>query len=872
MEGEIQKSDQDDKVEENVKLWNCDETHREEKLEEEKNNEEPEELQGPLKSDKAVSTHGINSLEDLQRALTYEAIFHSLLEKKMQAMKRDCEERKRAKRLKRKSIGRMFFARKLFSSVESRQSSTFSESAEDQLCSRTVPTSPHKTKSPKTAIRDKAYKHRKSDEIEEASVKSLSQSRSHGSRTRTKTKTTASAERLSQIAPLADDSVVSTPSNSSERQSFEQKLAQRHLLVHAQTHMPTDAAISSSSGESKDAQHTNGILTGSVVPSGSFIERSYDTASLGSGYENGTGARLHSSTLAEGSLTSIRDSIESLSFASSRCTVSFGATEIIPEIHRDPLLYERIRAAKRQRILEAKSISAQCSPELPPRLVLKTMIHPPPIRAIPENDTASSLTITAGGDKKMNDFRYITATTQQTKHPIRTQSIIGEVAVASIPNKSIVLPQNLIRADSENLPDEGEKEPIEHSRDITRQNTSEDSANLTISTLLNQSDSLSLQGSRVWPTVELNVLDKPVTLGDRFKSKSTSLLAALSNGRSRPPPLPPPPLESATVSPATLLSPTTLTRSALTVEQLHQHQSDYHQRLVNSLKSSMPTKPLSPRTASPVSPPQTLHIVTIATSSNLTQPYPVITTSSSAMPIDIDAPSMLSEQILTFRNGTANGAIIASVTTPSETAKLHRMTSTSTGSSVAPIGCCATTKTSTRDKSKQRIKPVVPAGKSGSDDEYRGRKRKYKRYHRCSDPILVYPKPNGLQHCILAMPPTNEPIQYPYSEEYSYDTQLQIESDKNDDLEKIVPSGSTKRRHRKHRHHRHKKRHRHKKPKILVQDLETQEVKVIDPDDLPQRARWTIIATACLLLLMCLMLVGITLRMAPIIDEMAFFS
>ncbi|KAI9575100.1 hypothetical protein GQX74_015594 [Glossina fuscipes] len=70
------------------------------------------------------------------------------------------------------------------------------------------------------------------------------------------------------------------------------------------------------------------------------------------------------------------------------------------------------------------------------------------------------------------------------------------------------------------------------------------------------------------------------------------------------------------------------------------------------------------------------------------------------------------------------------------------------------------------------------------------------------------------------------------------------------------------------KHHRHKKRHRHKKPKILVQDLETQVVKVIDPDDLPQRARWTIIATACLLLLMCLMLVGITLRMAPIIDEM----
>uniref|UniRef100_A0A1B0AHM6 Uncharacterized protein n=1 Tax=Glossina pallidipes TaxID=7398 RepID=A0A1B0AHM6_GLOPL len=797
MEGEIQKrpiSDQDDEVEENINLWNSEGAVREEKMAEEKHTGEPEESQGPLKSDKAVSTDGINSLEDLQRALTYEAIFHSLLEKKMQAMKRDCEERKRAKRLKRKSIGRMFFARKLFSSVESRQNSTLSESGEDQLYSRTVPTSPHKIKSPKTAIRDKAYKHRKSDEIEVASITSLtqSQSRSQGSRTRTKAKTTASAKRLPQPAPLADDSVASTLSNSSERQSVDQKLAQRQLLVHAQTHTPIDAAVSSSSGESKNAPHANGVLTSSAVPSASFVERSYDTASLGSGYENGTGARLHSSTLADGSLTSIRDSIESLSFASSRCTVSFGATEIIPEIHRDTLLYDRIRAAKRQRILEAKSISAQCSPELPPRLVLKAL------RAMPENDTASSLTITAEENQKMKDIRHITATAQQAKLAHRIQPATGEVAIGIPSSKSIVLPQNLLRADSESRPEKIEKELAVQSRDITRQNTSEDSANLTISTLLNQSDSLSLHGSRVWPTVELNVLDKPVTLGDRFKSKSTSLLAALSNGRARPPPLPPPPLESATVSPAALLSPTTLTRSALTVEQLHQHQSDYHQRLVNSLKSSMPPQTSPPCTETPETPPQTLHIVTIASSSASTQPYPMITTSSGVMPIDIDAPSMLSEQILTFRNGTANGAIVATAAPSSETAKLHRMTSTSTGSSVAPIGCCATTKTSARDKSKQRIKPLIPTGQSGSDDEYRGRKRKYKRYHRCSDPILVYPKPNGLQHCILAMP-TNEPVQYPYSEEYSYDTQLQIESDKNDDLEKIVPSSSTRRRHRKHR-------------------------------------------------------------------------
>uniref|UniRef100_A0A182X4B1 Uncharacterized protein n=1 Tax=Anopheles quadriannulatus TaxID=34691 RepID=A0A182X4B1_ANOQN len=51
---------------------------------------------------------------------------------------------------------------------------------------------------------------------------------------------------------------------------------------------------------------------------------------------------------------------------------------------------------------------------------------------------------------------------------------------------------------------------------------------------------------------------------------------------------------------------------------------------------------------------------------------------------------------------------------------------------------------------------------------------------------------------------------------------------------------------------------------IIIITIDT----VIDPDDLPQRARWTIIATACLLLIMCLLLVGITLRMAPIIDDM----
>ncbi|XP_076758696.1 uncharacterized protein LOC143428015 [Xylocopa sonorina] len=43
---------------------------------------------------------------------------------------------------------------------------------------------------------------------------------------------------------------------------------------------------------------------------------------------------------------------------------------------------------------------------------------------------------------------------------------------------------------------------------------------------------------------------------------------------------------------------------------------------------------------------------------------------------------------------------------------------------------------------------------------------------------------------------------------------------------------------------------------------------LVDPEELPPRARWTIVATACLLLTMSLLLVGVTLRMAPIIDDM----
>lgn len=63
--------------------------------------------------------------------------------------------------------------------------------------------------------------------------------------------------------------------------------------------------------------------------------------------------------------------------------------------------------------------------------------------------------------------------------------------------------------------------------------------------------------------------------------------------------------------------------------------------------------------------------------------------------------------------------------------KLQRMTSTSTASSVAPTGCCSATKSMASKKPFQSFKPTLPmaaataAPSTGSDDEYRRRKRKY---------------------------------------------------------------------------------------------------------------------------------------------------
>lgn len=64
-----------------------------------------------------------------------------------------------------------------------------------------------------------------------------------------------------------------------------------------------------------------------------------------------------------------------------------------------------------------------------------------------------------------------------------------------------------------------------------------------------------------------------------------------------------------------------------------------------------------------------------------------------------------------------------------------------------------------------------------------------------------------------------------------------------------------------------KRRKRRKRKKSAVKKKTSQ----VDPEDLPKRARWTIIITSGLLILTCMFLVGVTLRMAPVIDQMGWY-
>lgn len=102
-----------------------------------------------------------------------------------------------------------------------------------------------------------------------------------------------------------------------------------------------------------------------------------------------------------------------------------------------------------------------------------------------------------------------------------------------------------------------------------------------------------------------------------------------------------------------------------------------------------------------------------------------------------------------------------------------------------------------------------------------------------------------------------------YDDDY---VSINMDDFENVEEDAIISHDALRRARRKRRKRRKRKKRRHHHQAIVIPSVE--KVKIVDPDDLPQRARWTIVATACLLLIMCLLLVGVTLRMAPIIDDM----
>jgi hypothetical protein len=76
---------------------------------------------------------------------------------------------------------------------------------------------------------------------------------------------------------------------------------------------------------------------------------------------------------------------------------------------------------------------------------------------------------------------------------------------------------------------------------------------------------------------------------------------------------------------------------------------------------------------------------------------------------------------------------------------------------------------------------------------------------------------------------------------------------------------------RAQRKKRRRRKHQRKQLKMTAVAVQVNDLKDLDDDELSQRARMTIVLTAFLLLFMCLLLVGITLRMAPLIDDMGMF-
>ncbi|XP_022905578.2 uncharacterized protein [Onthophagus taurus] len=123
--------------------------------------------------------------------------------------------------------------------------------------------------------------------------------------------------------------------------------------------------------------------------------------------------------------------------------------------------------------------------------------------------------------------------------------------------------------------------------------------------------------------------------------------------------------------------------------------------------------------------------------------------------------------------------------------------------------------------------------------------------------------PSGHRHTCCCRHENNGDVQLHFDEDY-----ISLKIEDFDEYDETLMTSEALRRARRKRRRRRKRRARRHMAAMAAVPIEPQHVKVLEADELPQRARWTIVATACLLLFMCLLLVGVTLRMAPIIDDM----
>lgn len=610
-----------------------------------------------MKVDKAVCTK--DTQKDLTKTIQYETVFTTLIENKISAIKRECEDKnKKTKRQKQsKTFGKIFFGRRIFGSNRKTVEDDVNDNNDDRTNMKGyLTTSSTSTTNKASEVVIDIEK----DEIKSATKIIDNQIDTIGEDTISKITTimpTSTATTFITTAAIttgsgyenilqegkikteieSDDetsitirkfsksknSIKDDSNGSNDNGSLDEK-GIKDLVVEVITHREGQPYYDDNGDGCDVIRSSKNDNKNETIEVRKLDEHNIETSSLGS-------IRIDESTNADDSLTSIKDSIESLSFPSSYCTISAGAATVSNE-----------HECSRLRVLEAKSISAQCSPILPRQSKPPPTIYPAQIKT----------------------YQY----------PEKLKSQVSY---------------------SDNHGDNYDYHNHDALRFFSRQNTSEDSVNLTVSTLLHEADSINALGERKSKSTSLLVITDKDNKKAINRLDSNNIVSNQSN-----------PLVRGFISSLSQLTTTanyfpviTTTITALRSKTLAtKATTNNSSRLSNKLTALITS-------------PTTLTTATAATTISTVNPATTTTTTTTAL--------------VTASIGTAPTTTTIS---SCDTSKLQRMTSTSTGSSVAPTGCC-NTKAFSKEKDK-RQKPLWQTGQSGSDDEYRKRKRKYSKYDR----------------------------------------------------------------------------------------------------------------------------------------------